>query len=424
MFLPIIGIIIAFLVHLLFTWFSNLAINGVPYAIQLGIYQFQMLQSLIFVFSYIAPFGFFVYFFKFGVAITKREGRYLTLLILASAEVLPLDLDELKDAIEKRKQPLEHNRYVIFLASLLGSLLLIWFFMFILVLFGVLAEIAEYIGWNTDFFYIGVFVSWLLLFTFYHKLFNIKFYYETTLYRGLYATLFILFLSALVVNNINLDRIYALYNPLESYYQNAEIQKRLSRLMYHYSELVIQWSMVQGIVFTILDRKMSYKKINEKVRKEEIEEDRDAEEFLIEAILLDRFENEVDENRDNLMEYMLCLYRNPDHYKTIKSINNFDMQIASLPSFHLKENEAERLTVFFDEMLPILLDKNDETFANFVKDKLFHKQVISYLNAQKMRGRLKVCAVTSCKKLFMSVEDEHLCMHCREWRNTNSLILS
>lgn len=271
--LPLInGVVFAVASHIAFMWLVNYDIELVDDFVSIGLYQFRILQSLLVVAAYFVPVYLFVYLFINGTIANKQKKLYRSAKAQSKHKKTLFGTTEFK-VIKKMENSAPYSKFAVFIMTFVDTLFAIWLTILVPV-----ALDGIFMYYEIDMGILAMIVSglWLLGYTVFHILYNVKSFYGIAVQRGLYSSLTVLFVCAFVINNVNLYGIYAFYNPFDTYTQNVEIQKEMNRLFSHYADLITQWSLIQAIVFTILDRKELHKKVNEKIQKIEKDWDDDT----------------------------------------------------------------------------------------------------------------------------------------------------
>ena len=146
-------------------------------------------------------------------------------------------------------------------------------FVFISLLFIITAFISDIfveIGFiSPNLLYLIIMALWSLIFVWVFYNFNSVWYftYGTSKKPYTITILLILFVIGLYINDLKPTNIFSQFNPLEEYSRNIEFQLLLTSKVTKYVKILQDWSLVQGMLHTLLEysdfgkkRKNSYDK--------------------------------------------------------------------------------------------------------------------------------------------------------------------
>jgi len=340
----------------------------------------------------------------------KREVRFWISLLPFLGTQIPSEsqLATLENDAKIRISPMKYNKYGLILHSITVSIHIA----IMALIFPVLMYELFWIFY-IDFalFFIFTFLFWIFLFTFCYRKCKEKEPMHILLgYKGLYGSLFVLFFSTLVIMNTDTYILLSISDNLDSYTVYV-IEQAIFEIKYTYGEIILQWSVVQGIIFSYLDYENVSSKTDRKTQENQKSEIiKDTDQKMSFAVLKYKLYNQSD-NKDDLIKFIYYLYVNLAYRKSIISLTKQDYTIIPLPSFKLEDKDING-TFAFLEKLSLLFDgvNSNDVHMHFAKDILFHKKIFLFLNNQKCN--LKLCNISGCFTLFISEHDD-ICPICR-----------
>jgi len=108
------------------------------------------------------------------------------------------------------------------------------------------------------FFWWGVFYITMFIYS------KLKYNTKTSARKlGLYIFLFFVFLLSIIGKYLDLSEVYKLYTPFSIRIENYNLQQILESTVKRYSELIIDWSLIQGLICSLLEDEKPYEKLNE-----------------------------------------------------------------------------------------------------------------------------------------------------------------
>jgi len=247
---------------------SLLSDDSFYFAVNYGVYQFRLAESLATVLAFIIATWIILSYIISYDKLVKRYFQFHVPILISENLNRPLDLEKLKAIIDRDLDPQNNSKLCIFFQEIIDALLPIVILLIIALALDVLVNFSML---RADIFTVVVFMFWLLLYVGLYILDISEYLFGFSFHTGLYISLVLLYISSLIVTNVDMTNLYQLYVPFESYYLNSAIQDELGRLAYKYADLLMQWSLIQGVVFCYLDRKMPKKEKSRKVKEFEIQ---------------------------------------------------------------------------------------------------------------------------------------------------------
>ena len=100
--------------------------------------------------------------------------------------------------------------------------------------------------------YILIITTWTLLFTLFFYIHFYRFYNSSRREIYIYLLLIVLYILALMFKRNIFDNLILLYQPFDNYFRNKQIQTLLYNYLKKYSDYLIDWALIQGIILSIL----------------------------------------------------------------------------------------------------------------------------------------------------------------------------
>lgn len=349
--------------------------------------QIPILRDMYYVFAFIAPLEILMLFMVYINKSTAKITEQLAFLILGAYGFIPL---EGKERFAGEDVDIKYNKTMQFLLAVLESA-------FLSAMFIILPLTLEelFIDFDLSFavLHMIILVYWTIFFTGAFILYKVKWYSNWRPEATLWIWLLILFSLGLL----------AKYDVFLPYINDRYLRSAVPR----YSELLVDWSLMQGIIASFIELKKPYDKISSFFHKMETKWKKDENETHTWLGSIEKVSSD-DENRDALLNYLASIEDDAAIRSAVLSMRSPNDFLPELPIYHLKENESLRAFDFFSDaakVLPSCELEND--------DIIFLRNSIAYLEAH--RASLSACS--SCGLLFMSDEGECLCDACQDKQN-------
>lgn len=187
--------------------------------------------------------------------------------------------------------------------------------------------------------YISILFTWTLLFTLYFYISYNKYLDTYNREIHIYLLLLSIYIIALLIKHNLLSSVISLYQPYNDYWENINIQYCLQNYLIKYSEYIIEWSLIQGVILAILIYFNFGKKMQEKYIKRRKEDQ-------LKYQSLNKIINIIEEIYKNpeLKEYCIDFSKNikEENYKYIDNLVKYNKIITSIR----KDTEEEYLILF------------------------------------------------------------------------------
>lgn len=238
--------------------------------------------------------------------------------------------------------------------------------------------------------YIAILLLWTLVFTGYFYLSYNKFFDTESREVSIYILLLSLYVIALLAKEDFFFNIISFYKPYNDSWLNTSIQYILYDYIIKYSEYIIDWALIQGMILAIL---IYYNFGGKRQNKYENKINKDRKAYLASLKIIKIIE-EIYRDRE-FKEFCLNISKhlNNDNYLFVDKIVKYNKSITLI----YKDLEDSN----FDWLL--------KRFSlNFLSDSQFIETIVAKANTKK----LMVC--NSCKQLFFSTKRDTICENCRK----------
>lgn len=350
--------------------------------------QIPILRTMYSAFAFIAPIEILMLFFVYINRSIEKDAEQIAFLFLGAYGFV--SLRDGKERFVSEVTDIKYSKLMQFLLAVLESIFLTSLF-FILPL--TLEELFIDFDLSFAMLHMIILVYWTIFFTGAFVLYKVKWHSNWRPEATLWIWLLVLFSLGLL----------AKYDVFSPYISDRYLRSAVPR----YSELLVDWSLMQGVIASFIELKKPYDKISSIFHKMEAKWKKAENETHSWLSSIEKASSD-DENRDALLNYLASIEDDVASRMAVLNMRSPDIFLPELPIYHLKENETQRVFDFFSDVTKVLPSHELEN-----EDIVFFRNTIAYLEAH--RASLSVCS--SCALLFMSDEGACLCDVCQGKQN-------
>lgn len=238
--------------------------------------------------------------------------------------------------------------------------------------------------------YIMILFLWTLIFTMYFYISYNKFFDTSSREIHIYLLLIALYIIALLIKHNLFFNILSLYKPTNDSWINTDIQIFFAEYLVKYSDYIIDWALIQGVLLAILIYCNFGKKRQNKYEKTKKEN-------LVKYQSLMKIVNIIEEiyKDDDLKNYCLNIEKNinEENYLFVNKLVKYNEIIMSI-----YEKTDEKHLIWFLKLFSLYF--------------LVDSKYIMDISEKSKKEKIRVCK--SCKQIFFSSKEKNLCEQCHK----------
>ena len=256
---------------------------------------------------------------------------------------------------------------------------------------------------NEELAYISTLITWITLFTILFRFYNARFY--NIRQRKIYIFIFLLLMLfiALIYSKFNMGYFLSFYAPYTDLDKNTQIQSFLHQRIVKYSNYLIEWSIIQGIISLVLEHfnigATRQKKYEQKIQNKKIE-------YSAVMSIIDL----LNELFQNIQMTRICLTLDENYSKANPPEQTYNVRNTTHQQFEVLVN----IKPLSDRIRSNYILIQDEAVIGLLNiwPFLLDSHYIDGLISLYSKDRLKVC--NRCKMFYYGSAGSKCCNKCLE----------